>query len=412
MYKGLVVFDVDGVIFKDIFLKKIVQSKGLFSHLRFITLGMRYYREKISIEELLQEGYRLAGTFSVEEAHRIARRIKRRTSISETIEILRKNGYYVSLISAGIPNFILQTLMNEIGAHHYAGLDISSKNGRWIVDDLTVVDKTGIVEEIMSKLGIGWERVVAVGDDPGNIELLKKSGVGIGFNPVKSVRMKADVVIEGDNFLEILPYILPQESLPSSVSISRFNWRREIFRKAVHLTGSVFPFLARLNEKATVLALLSVIVAYLLSELFRTFGLSVSVLSQVTRRAQRHSEKRGIIIGPVLLGIGIGVTIMLFRYEVYLPAVLVVAISDSVSALVGRRFGRIRILGMKNRTVEGSLAFFFSAFAILILFYPLPHALLATVVATLMELVPVYNLDNFLIPLGTALILAFLRGTG
>jgi dolichol kinase/phosphoserine phosphatase len=409
MYKGLVVFDVDGVIFKDIFLKKIVQSRGLFSHLRFITLGMRYYREKISIEELLQEGYRLAGTFSVEEAQLIARRIKRRTNISETIEILRKNNYYISLISAGIPNFIMKTLKQEIGAHHYAGLDISSVNGRMVVADLTVVDKTVIVEEIMSGLGIGWNNVVAIGDDPGNIELLKKSGVGIGFNPVKSVRMKADVVIEGNNFLEILPYILPQNKLPSTVSISRFNWRREIFRKSVHLTGSVFPFLARLNERATVIALLSVIVAYLLSEMLRTFGLSLSVLSSVTRRAQRHSEKKGIIIGPVLLGLGICVTIMLFRYEVYLPAVLVVAVSDSVSALVGRRFGRIRILGMKNRTVEGSLAFFISAFAILILFCPLSHAFLATVVATLMELVPVYNLDNFLIPLGTALILAFLR---
>lgn len=28
MKKGLIVFDVDGVIYKDIFLKKIVQSKG------------------------------------------------------------------------------------------------------------------------------------------------------------------------------------------------------------------------------------------------------------------------------------------------------------------------------------------------------------------------------------------------
>jgi len=410
MYKGIVVFDVDGVIFRDIFLKKIVQSRGLFSHLRFISLGMRYYREKISIEELLREGYRLAGTFSVEEAYLIARRIKRRTNISKTIEILRKNDYYISLISAGIPNFILKTLKHEVGAHHYAGLDISRKNGHMIVGDLTVVNKTGIVEEIMSNLGIGWDGVVAVGDDPGNIELLEKSGVGIGFNPVKNVRMKADVVIEGENFLEILPYILPQQKLPASLSISRFNWRREIFRKAVHLTGSVFPFLARLNERATVITLLSVIVAYLLSEMFRTFGLSLSVLSSITRRAQRHSEKKGIIIGPVLLGLGIAATIMLFRFEVYLPAVLVVAVSDSVSALVGRRFGRVHILGLKNRTLEGSLAFFISAFAILVPFYPLPQALLATIVATLMELVPVYNLDNFLIPLGTALILTFLHG--
>ena len=410
MYKGIVVFDVDGVIFRDIFLKKIVQSRGLFSHLRIISLGMRYYREKISIGELLREGYRLAGTIEVDEAHRIARRIKRRTNISETIDLLRKNQYYISLISAGVPNFILKALARDLGAHHYAGLDISRKNGHMVVDDISVVNKTGIVEGLMSELGIGWERVAAVGDDPGNIELLEKSGVGIGFNPVKSVRMKADVVIEGDNFLEILPYILPKGKLPASVSISRFNWRREIFRKAVHLTGAVFPLLARLNRRVTVVALLSVIAAYLLSELFRTFGLSFSVLSSVTRRAQRHSEKKGIIIGPVMLGLGIAVTIMLFRYRVYLPAVLVVAVSDSLSALVGRRFGRTHILGLKNRTLEGSLAFFLSALGILALFYPLPQALLATAAATLMELVPVFNLDNFLIPLGTALVLAFLHG--
>ena len=90
------------------------------------------------------------------------------------------------------------------------------------------------------------------------------------------------------------------------MSISRFNWRSEIFRKAVHLTGSAFPFLARLNERITVAALLSVIAAYLVSETLRTFGLSLSFLSSVTRRAQRHSEKKGIIIGPVLLGLARG----------------------------------------------------------------------------------------------------------
>jgi phytol kinase len=405
MYRGIVIFDVDGVIFRDIFLKKIVQSRGLISYLRILLLGMRYYREKISIDTLLKEGYRLAGSFSIGEAQSVAREIKRTTNISQTIDILKGNGYFVSLISAGIPNFILKSLSKDLGADHYSGLDIYEREGIVVPKSLKIVSKVEIVETLMEKLGIGWDRVVSVGDDPGNIALLQKSMIGIGFNPVKAVRENADVVIEGNNFLEILPYILPKEELPPSLSISRFNWRREIFRKGIHLTGSIIPFLAKLNREVTVIALIAVIALYLISELLRTFGLTLSFLSSITRKAQRHSEKSGIIMGPVLLGLGIAATISLFAYDIYLPAVLVVAISDSLSALVGRRFGKIHVFGLHNRTVEGSCAFFFSALLILFIFYPLPVALLATLVATIMELVPVFNIDNLLIPLGTALFL-------
>jgi len=405
MYKGIVVLDVDGVIFRDIFLKKLVASRGLAKHLRIIYLGMKYYREKISIDTLLKEGYKLAGNFPAHEARSIAGEIKRTTNISETIEILRKKGYFISLISSGIPNFILENLAHELKADHYSGLDISTKEGTIVPEKLNVISKVEVVEGLIERLGIGWDRIVSIGDDPGNITLLQKSRIGIGFNPVKAVRRNANVVIEGNNFLEILPYILPKEELPPSASISRLSWRREIFRKAVHLTGSAVPFLARLNRKVTVIALLSIIAVYIISELLRTFGISFSLLSAITRKAQRHSEKRGIIMGPVLLGLGIAVTISLFRYEIYLPAILVVAISDSLSALIGRRFGRTHIFGLRNRTVEGSLAFFCSALLILLFFYPLPVALLATLVATVLELFPYYNIDNLLIPVGTSLFL-------
>ena len=405
MYRGIVVLDVDGVIFRDIFLKKIVASRGPLKHFRIIRLGMKYYREKISIDTLLQEGYKLAGNFSAHEAKALAGEIKRTTNVSQAVEILREKGFYISLISSGIPNFILESLAKELNADHYSGLDISTKRGTLVTGNLNVISKTAVVEDLMKKLGFGWDNVFSVGDDPGNITLLKKSKVGIGFNPVKSVRRNADVVIEGNNFLEILPYILPKEELPGSVSISRLTWKRELFRKAVHFTGSAVPFFAAMNKKVTVIALISIIAVYIISELLRTFGLSLSLLSAITRKAQRHSEKTGIIMGPVLLGLGIAVTISLFTYEIYLPAILVVAISDSLSALVGRRFGKVPIFGMRNRTVEGSLAFFFSALLILRIFYPLPVALLATFVATALELVPFFNIDNLLIPIGTSLFL-------
>ncbi|UCB45914.1 MAG: hypothetical protein JSV25_00380 [Spirochaetota bacterium] len=404
-YKGIVVFDVDGVIYKDIFLKKIVQSRGFINYLKIIILGWRYFREHITLDGLLREGYKLAGNITVQEAQEVANEIKITTTIKPAIKVLHQNGYLVSLISAGIPNFVLKKLAQEIGADHYTGLDIEESGGEINVEKIHVISKVDIADKLIQELGLEWDQVVSVGDDPGNIALLKKSRIGIGFNPVKSVRDNSDVVIEGNNFLEILPYIIPQEKLPKTISISRFNWRRELFRKVVHLGGCAIPFIARYNKILTSVVLLAIIVIYLISELMRTFGLSFSLFSQITRRAQRHSERRGIVYGPILLGLGIAMTIVFFKSEIYIPAVLVVSISDSISALVGRRWGKIHIFGLRNRTVEGSTAFFVSAFIILYFYFPLPVAIMTTIVAAILELVPVYNMDNLLIPVGTALFL-------
>ncbi len=409
MYRGIVVFDVDGVIFKDIFLRRVVQSKGLKNYIKILLLGMRYYREKINIQSLLKEGYKLAENFSVKKAQNIANEIKRITNIKETVKLLHQNNYYVSLISAGIPDFILKGLAYEIKADHHSGLEIELKEGAFDVEKIKVTSKVEIVERLIKELGLGWDHVISVGDDPGNIELLKKSRIGIGFNPIKTVRESADIVVDGNDFLEIIPYIIPTEKLPSKFSISRYSWKREIFRKGVHLLGCVLPFLARLNESLTLYLLLSVIAIYFLSELSRNIGLSLSLFSHITRSAQRHSEKKGIILGPILLGLGIAATIAFFQFEIYMPAILIVSISDSLSALIGKRFGKIHIFKLKNRTIEGSLAFFFSTLLILSLLFPFKTAISATIVSTILELVPVYNLDNLLIPVGTALFLWLLR---
>ena len=58
-----------------------------------------------------------------------------------------------------------------------------------------------------------------------------------------------------------------------------------------------------------------------------------------------------------------------FGKEVAAIALTVMLISDSFSALIGRSFGRIKI--NKNKTLEGSVAFFVSALAINLLFWPI-----------------------------------------
>jgi dolichol kinase/phosphoserine phosphatase len=405
LYNGLVVFDVDGVLYKGIFLKKLVQSRGLINYIKILFLGINYYINRISLQKLLEDGYRLARDFDVRKARSMAEKIKKVTNIKETIHYLHQNNHYVSLISAGIPNFILKDLAVEINADHYSGLNIEVERGSLKVDKIQTISKVDIVQNLLKELKLKWEDVVSVADDPNNIDLLKKSGLGIGFNPSKIIRQNSDVIVEGYDFLEIIPHIIPSGDLPRDISLKKYVWRREIIRKGIHLLGCAVPFIAKSFRTATVYTLLSIIVVFFLSELLRYSGISFWIFSHVAKRAQRLSETRGIIIGPILLALGIVVTLLFFDYSIYMPAILVVSISDVFSALIGIRFGRIRILNLKNRTIEGSCAFLLSSFFILLLTFPLPVAIPTAILATALELFPFYNLDNFFIPVGTALFL-------
>jgi dolichol kinase len=91
-------------------------------------------------------------------------------------------------------------------------------------------------------------------------------------------------------------------------------------------------------------------------------------------------------------------------------AVLVLGLGDPMAALVGRRFGRLKLL--HGRTLEGSLGFLLSAGAVAVLWtwgvrgLPLAPALLvalgAALAGTLMELTSFRIDDNLSIPLAAA----------
>jgi dolichol kinase/phosphoserine phosphatase len=405
---GIVVLDVDGVIYREFFLTRIAQSKGLSNFLKVLSLGIRYYRGKITVKTLLKEGYGAIQNLGRREAQEIAKEIRRAVNTEETIRVLHAHGYLVALVSAGIPDFVLENLRADVGADFARGMHVESRDGVLDTDSIKTFSKVEAVESLIRPLGLGWDQVVSVGDDPNNIELFIKSGRSVGFNPSRAVRRHADVVIEGNDLIEIVPHIIKDERLPKQLRSDRFYWRREYLRKGIHLLGAAVPFLARSRESSAAIILASVVVLYFLSELLRFRGIRATPLGSVTQRAKRTAEKEGVIYGPILLGIGILATILLFARPVYLPAVLVVSVSDSFSAVVGKRFGRIRVLGLHNRTLEGSAAFFVSALAILLLTRTPVEALCAAALGTLIEVFARWSLDNLFIPLGVALCLSAL----
>ena len=104
-------------------------------------------------------------------------------------------------------------------------------------------------------------------------------------------------------------------------------------------------------------------------------------------------------------------TILVFRQEIAIAALVFLSLGDSAAALVGKHFGRIKLVG--NRTLAGSLAALnvclLASLAILWLspqfsWKLTPMTLLVgSVVATLSELFDLPLDDNFRIPIFSAL---------
>lgn len=85
---------------------------------------------------------------------------------------------------------------------------------------------------------------------------------------------------------------------------------------------------------------------------------------------------------------------------VVVPALLVLAVADPAAGLVGQTWGR-HALG--KGTVQGSVAFFVAASAVLVPFVGISAALAVGAVATVAEVVRTPLDDNLVIPIITAL---------
>jgi dolichol kinase len=92
--------------------------------------------------------------------------------------------------------------------------------------------------------------------------------------------------------------------------------------------------------------------------------------------------------------------------NVVLVSFLYLAFGDAVAALVGKRFGKHKLIGEK--TIEGSLACLLTCFLIGLLFLNWQVALVGALLATAIEIIPWPLSDNFCMPLISAALLTLL----
>lgn len=178
------------------------------------------------------------------------------------------------------------------------------------------------------------------------------------------------------------------------MTIDTALFQQECKRKSIHLSSLWIPLalvtLGR-QDSLTLLLIVTPLVAMIdigrhyIAPLGRLFG---ALFSGILRP---HERDKKTLTGANYLLIGALGTVWLCDEAVAVATLLVLVVSDTAAALVGRAYGRHRVM---DKSLEGSAAFFLSALAMAALtgfYYSEPAkfyaaALASSALATLTEL--------------------------
>ncbi|MDR1428710.1 MAG: phosphatidate cytidylyltransferase [Spirochaetaceae bacterium] len=180
--------------------------------------------------------------------------------------------------------------------------------------------------------------------------------------------------------------------------------RTELIRKLIHLLIALSVPLVAFNRILTVGLLAGGTLAYVVFELFRFNGIKIPVVSSLTAMAMRKRDQGRFVLGPVTLGLGALLALLLFPPPAAATAIYALAFGDGLSSLAGRLWGRLRPSFLFGKSVEGSCVCFA---AVLVSAYLVTRgirpALIGALAAALVEALPLGDYDNLAIPLVTGL---------
>ncbi len=185
------------------------------------------------------------------------------------------------------------------------------------------------------------------------------------------------------------------------------SFQGEMLRKALHLLIAFVPQLASIDLQVTMILLAGGTLFYVFAEQLRLEGTPVLIVSQLTVIASRQRDKGRFVLGPVTLGVGAMLSLLLYPSTAAAIAIYTLAFGDGFASLAGKLLRSPAIPFSRNKTLAGSLACFL---AVLLATWKLTGRLsiaaIIAVAATGLELIPIRDFDNLLLPVGTGFVAA------
>ena len=174
---------------------------------------------------------------------------------------------------------------------------------------------------------------------------------------------------------------------------------KEVFRKSIHICSSFVPLFLGLAYRPVIVLLFAALVLYTVSEILRLNGHSIPLISKITELAARKRDENRFVLGPVTLVIGILIAALSLPLKCATVGIFALAFGDGTASLVGKLIGRVAIPGAHGKTVAGSLACFTAVYiSTFCVCGGTLTALICAFCAMMIEVLPLADFDNVLIP--------------
>lgn len=155
----------------------------------------------------------------------------------------------------------------------------------------------------------------------------------------------------------------------TQVDNGTIHYRDEIFRKLIHLCSLSIPVVYYFIPRSTALIILGIMTAVaLFLDLGRYLSPAIGKIFYkffgfLLRKHELDHKKRNLN-GATYVLLSAFICVLIFPKVIVITAFAILIISDSMAALIGRRFGKHKFL---FKSLEGTLAFFISGIVVVLL---------------------------------------------
>ena len=182
--------------------------------------------------------------------------------------------------------------------------------------------------------------------------------------------------------------------------MSSLSLGREAQRKIIHISSALIPLAYYWGAPKSVILSLSAFLAggFLLADLLRlNFALARKYFLAVFSVLLRADEKKNKLTGATYLFLGMVLSVLLFPPKAAISAMFFATLADPAAALIGKRYGTDLFF---DKTIEGALAFYLTAAAVILIFTHYSWlGLGVALLCALIEFLPIPLNDNLTIPL-------------
>ncbi|MFX1497751.1 MAG: hypothetical protein ACFFBH_09510 [Promethearchaeota archaeon] len=229
-------------------------------------------------------------------------------------------------------------------------------------------------------------------------------------NPYKEeIPFKMELIRKSFHLMGLLVVFAPILTLLISDGVIILIYQLKSSYELLWGSVSLFPYVLGDNQAViglTMMGLLGALIFALISDLLRVIkGPEYSLFNFISRSILRNKEKNAL--GPQIYIItGIVFSYMLYManilyLEVFYAGILIACFSDAAAALIGRKFGKHKILLRSKdvKSIEGFIAGTTVAYIIGLIFVGPIYAIVGALIFFVTDYLPAVTADNILNPI-------------